>query len=150
MVRRWTKFSFLVFVVAFCLLLPSPAQADGITFGFTFGKVFAQRPIGGSNPSFVTNDPAVTSKIPKNSVTTVHYVSRFDGATPPGVPDLPTLGSLNLPNTFNFGSMVFETGSLLSTTGTVEASFNPGGYVRVLANNNTATRTCRISTITTS
>lgn len=139
--RNWVKLLLLVLTAATWLSLPAAVRADGITFGFTGGKAYAQRPIGGANPPYVTNNPAVTSKIPASSVTRVVYISRFTGNTPPGVPDLPTLGSLVPPNSFNFGSMRFKTGSLLSTTGTTSASFSPGGYLTIVANNSMALAT---------
>ena len=132
------RFSFLVLATAVWLSLPAIVRADGITFRFTEGKVFAQRPIGGSNPSYITNDRAVTSKIPASSKTRVNYITRFIGNTPPGVPNLPTLGVFGVPNTFNFGTMLFKTGTLLSTNGSISATFNPGGYFTVVANNGMA------------
>jgi hypothetical protein len=116
------------------LCAPAVARADGITFGFVEGKAVAQRPIGGLNPPYVTNDSAVNSAVPKSAVTRVQYITRFSGSTPPGLPVPPSLGSTAFFNTFNFGKLLFTTGALQSTSGTTTAYFTAGGSVKIIAN----------------
>ena len=131
----------IMLVAAAVMLMPAIASADGVTFGFIGGSAYAQRPIGGSNPAFVTNDRSVAAAIPKTSVTRIHYATRFTGNVPPGIPGSPTLGVTTFPNTFNFGTLLFDTGSLLSTSGTTMATFNAGGYIRFIANSGMALAT---------
>lgn len=119
----------VVLIAAFvALAMPAVVSADGITFGFVLGRMYAVQPgnSGGSGAilgTVTTNDsgsvPPQTSALASAQL---HYVSRFSGTSIPAGPALPpqilpTFGTMvSPPGTFNFGSAVWTTGAAIATS----------------------------------
>lgn len=122
------------------LVSPAAAFADGVTFGFTEGHMYAVQPnSGGALGTIATNNPsAVPPQTPALSNARLSYVSLFsgnsipsNGTLPPQIP--PTFGSVIYPNSFNFGSVQWTTGTASSASLT-STTYNAGGSITVFGN----------------
>jgi hypothetical protein len=121
------------------LVLPAAAFADGITFGFIGGHMYAVQPAnsgGGVLGSIATNDPnAVPPQTPPLANARLNYTSKFSGNTIPAGPAVPpqiapTFGSLTYPNAFNFGSVQWTTGAAIASSigaNSSSVTYDPGG-----------------------
>ena len=127
------------------LVTPAVALADGITFGFINGRMYAVQPAsGGALGSVATNNPAsVSPQTPTVLSSRLYYTSAFSGATIPGGSTLPpqiapTFGVYNVfPNTFNFGRVVWTTGAANSVfVGATSSSvtYDSGGSLTISGN----------------
>ncbi len=115
------------------LFLPAAAFADGVIIGFQDGNIVAARPTAQIGGTLHTTNPG-----------TIIYVSAFTG-TLPGTPSAPTYGTPptvfppgGAATPFNFGSVSFATGSVLSYNGSNNIGdstvFNGGGFITVTSN----------------
>jgi hypothetical protein len=118
------------------LVTPAVALADGVTFGFIGGSIFAVQPAsGGAIGTSATNAPTL-------GPARLTYVSRFagnsvpgGGVLPPQIP--PTFGSVVYPNTFNFGGVTFTTGTASAVFvggSSSSVTYDAGGSITVTSN----------------
>ena len=125
------------------LVTPAAALADGITFVFFGGNMYAVQPVNG---------PVGTSASNAFAPATIKYVSRFSGSTVPGGSNGSSLNNGNLPpqiaptfgsgagvsgNTFNFGTVSWTTGlanSAFVGANSSSATYDAGGTVTVTGN----------------
>lgn len=144
------RFKLVLVVLLAFLTLPVAVLADGITFGFQGGRVFAPR------PTAQLNAPATNVGAPGTVPSTISYVSRFTGPLlpPPGMPPqtTPTYGTPPVvvppgtqPPMPDYGTAVFSTGLPIGYVGSFNLGdgtiFGPGGFITLISNANFATAT---------
>jgi len=149
----------VVLIAALVLLaMPAAALADGISFAFVDGHMYAIQPAnsgGGVLGSVASNDPGVApvSVTPDPAIAnaTLHYVSRFSGNVIPtgpltqpngaGLPPqiAPTFGTYPsvYPNAINFGSVQWTTGAATAASvgkSSSTTTYAGGGPITIFGN----------------
>jgi hypothetical protein len=146
----------VVLIAALVLLaMPAAALADGITFAFVDGRMYAIQAGntgGGVLGSVATNDPsAAPPQTPPVANSTLHYVSRFSGNVIPTSPLVPPNGATLppqiaptfgvypsvYPNSTNFGSVQWTTGAATSSSvgkSSSTTTYAGGGTITISSN----------------